>query len=277
MPKSLAEFVLKLTNNKIRLSSYDIIGTIAILDIPKELEKYKKEIANFLMQKNKNIQTVAQRQTATEGKYRIRKIKIIAGKKTTKTINKESGVRLLVDINKMYYSPRFSEERLRIAKQIKKNENVLVLFSGICPYPIVIEKHSNPKQIIAIELNKKAHEFALENIKLNKCKKIIAINADVKKELKNKKYLNWADRIIMPHPTKAEEFFNLTLKAAKKNSIIHLYTFKKSNQNTRAILKRIKKSLKNKKIKLKLIFCKKVRPYSKDIEQLVLDIKVIKD
>ena len=277
MTNRLADFVSKITENKIKLSTYDIIGKIAILDLPKELEKYKKEIAKFLMQKNKNIQTVAQRQTATKGEYRIRKISIITGKKTTKTINRESGANFLVDINKMYYSPRFSEERLRIARQVKENENVLVLFSGICPYPIIIEKYSKPRQIIAIELNKKAHTYALENIKMNKCKKIIAINADVRKELQKKKYLNWADRIIMPYPTKAEMFFNAALKVAKKNSIIHLYTFKKGKENAQTILKRIEKRLKNKKIKLKLIFWKKVRPYSKEIDQLVLDIKIIKD
>jgi tRNA (guanine37-N1)-methyltransferase len=277
-PKSLAEFVKNVLKKENMLSSYDIIGSIALIEIPYDLKKYQKEIAEFLMKKNKNIKSVAIRSSPTKGKYRIRKIKIIAGEKTSKTIAIESGCRFIVDLNKAYYSNRFSEERLRIAKQIKKNENILVPFAGVCPYPIIIEKKSNPKKIIAIEINKNAFKLGKKNIEINKCKKIEFINADAKKELKKLRYTNFANRIIMPHPTEAEDFFPLIIKTAKKNAIIHLYLFKNKKEKIEQIIQRLNKKISKKSLraKLKLLNYKIVRPYSKDLDQIVLDIKIIK-
>lgn len=272
--KSLAEFVKNVLKSPANLSSYDIVGSIAITEIPKELRKYKKKIATFLLKKNKNIKTVAMRQDGRTKKFRIRKIKIILGEKTTRTITKEAGCKFLVDLNKVYYTPRFSEERLRIAKLIKKDEKILVPFSGICPYPIIIEKKSNPQLITAIELNKTAHKLALENIKLNKCKKIIAINNDVEKELRKKIYFNSSDRIIMPHPTGALKYIKTAIKCCKKEAMIHIYLFKKQKESFQDLFKKIKDKVK--KINVVLDNAKIVRPYSKSLVQVVLDIKIKK-
>ncbi|MFN3910160.1 MAG: class I SAM-dependent methyltransferase [Candidatus Anstonellaceae archaeon] len=271
---NLADFVKKVLKSQKNLSSYDLIGSIAVLELPSELQKHKKEIANFLLKKNKHIKTVALRQKGRTKKFRIKKIKVIAGEKTSKTINTESGCKFLMDLNKVYYTPRFSEERLRIARQIEKNERVLVLFSGICPYPIVIEKKSSPESITAIELNKFAHKFAIKNIEINKCKKIIAINNDVKKELKKTIYKNSFHRIIMPHPTNALNYFSQALKCLKKQGIIHIYLFQKEKEDFNDLFKKVQKKVK--KTKLKLFNAKRVRPYSKNLVQVVLDIKVKK-
>ncbi|MCX8163042.1 MAG: hypothetical protein N3D10_00615 [Candidatus Micrarchaeota archaeon] len=274
--KSLAEFIRKKLKSKVNLSSYDIIGSIAILDIPKELENKKIEIAKFLIAKNKNVKTVALRKEGRSKKFRIKKIKIILGEKTTITTHKESGCRFLLDLNKVYYNPRFSEERLRIAKKVKEGETVLVMFSGIGPYPIIIEKKANPKKIIAIELNKTAYKFALKNIQLNKCSKIELLKNDVRKELQKRRYTQCADRIIMPHPTEAEEFLSYALKCAKKSATLHLYTFKKSDESLEQIIERIKEKIRkiNKKTKIEIEECKIVRPFSKNLSQIVLDIKI---
>ena len=261
-----------------KLPPYEMIGTIALIEFPKYYRGQEKAAKKILIQ-HKNLKTAAKKASATQGKYRIRKIKPIAGEKTTETMCKESNCQFKIDLNKAYYTNRFSHERLRIASLIKKQENILVLFSGICPFPIVIEKNTNglPNQIIAIELNKEAHRLALENISLNKCKKITAINADAKTELKKKKYKNWAHRILMPHPSASMDFFPQALSAAKNSSIIHLYAFDQTGQNGKNILKKANSMAKRKKLKLKLINSRVARPFSAKTEQIVLDLKLIKE
>lgn len=258
--------------NPFRLPPYEMIGSIAMLDIPKGFRGEKKA-AMLILKEHKNIKTVAKKASATEGKYRIRKIKYVAGEKTTKTICKESGCSFVVDLNKTYYTPRFSHERLRVASQVKAGEKILALFSGICPYPIVIEKNAKekPGQIIAMELNSQAHKMALENIKLNKCKTIEAINADVKKELAKKKYARWADRILMPHPSMALKYLGQALKAAKKGAIIHLYFFAPAKADKKFLFDMVKEKVKKKR--LKLIAYRMARPFCASVSQYVMDLQ----
>ena len=104
-----------------------------------------------------------------------------------------------------------------------ENESILVMFSGIAPFPLVIEKNSNPNEIYAVELNKKCHKYAEENLKLNNSKKINLLRGNVKKVLpKLKKYF---DRIIMPHPSDSFSYLKLALNYVKSGGIIHFYTF----------------------------------------------------
>ena len=53
----------KLTKKELDLlkTSFDIVGSVAILDIPKELEKKEKTIAQELLKLHKNITTVCKK------------------------------------------------------------------------------------------------------------------------------------------------------------------------------------------------------------------------
>lgn len=96
--------------------------------------------------------------------------------------------------------PRESTERMRIAKQVKPGEFIMLMFAGVCPYGIVIAKHQPKiKKIVAIEINPIAYKYMVENIKLNKLEdKIIPVLGDVKD--KAKYWYGMCDRVIMPLP-----------------------------------------------------------------------------
>ncbi len=216
----------KLTQEDIKKipKSFDVVGNILIFtDFPKELKSKEKLVGNYLLEKFKNIITVAKKTKNYSGKLRTAKLKIIAGEKNKETIHVESGIKLKVNPEKVYFSPRSGTERLRIAKLVKKGEDILVMFSGIAPFPLVISKHSKANEIYAIELNKQGHKYAKENIKLNKINNIIAIQGDVKKIIPYKKF----DRIVMPLPKNAEKYLDLALKHLKPTGTIHLYVFEK--------------------------------------------------
>jgi tRNA G37 N-methylase Trm5 len=149
----------------------------------------------------------------------------ITGLDNKETIYRENKTLFKLDAEKCYFSPRSNNERLRISRLVKKNESVLVMFSGIGAFNFVILKNSFPKEVYGVEANKTAHKYALENAKLNKIpeNKFKLFNGDVKKVLPkiNKKF----DRILMPLPKESERFFELALKKIKKNGVVHFYTF----------------------------------------------------
>lgn len=166
-------------------AAYDTIGDIAILEIPDRLKKREKLIAKALIDTNHNIKTVLKKAASHEGTFRTQKMKHLAGKKNTETIYKENGVIMKLDVEKVYFSIRLSNERKRIAELVKPGEEILVMFSGCAPYPLVIAKNSRAKNITAIEINPWGHKYALENLTLNRLNNIVLVNADVKKAIPN--------------------------------------------------------------------------------------------
>ncbi len=204
--------------------AYDVTGTIAILEISEALKKKEKFIAETFLKGHKNITTVLKKADIHGTKFRTQKMKYLAGARTKETVHIEHGVRIKLDVEKVYFSPRLSNERKRIAEQVKPGETILVMFSGCAPYPCVLSRHTEAKEIIGIELNPVGHDYGVENVKLNKQKNITLINADAKdaKAITQTKF----DRILMPLPKTAEDFLDSALEVSKKGTIIHFYNFR---------------------------------------------------
>ena len=248
-PQSFKEALSKkLTKNQLALvpRAFDVVGTIAIFShLPDELKKKESIIAKTLLEVHSHIKTVAKKVSDHQGTFRTKKVRVLAGQRTKTTTHTESGARIMLNIETCYFSPRLSQERMRIAKQVKDGERVLVLFSGVSVYPLVIAKNSKPLSITAVELNPDAHKFALENIKKNKFEEIItAIKADVQ----NVKLKGKFDRIIMPLPKGAKDYLDVALKYSKKGTIIHLYVFTDKTIFPDGVIDLVKDKLKNIKI-----------------------------
>ncbi len=204
-------------------NSFEIIGDIAIIEISEELESKKKLIAEGLLKTNKNVRIVAMKKSGREGVYRLQEYEILNGKGNLETLYKENGLIFKLDISKLYFSSKLSTDRMRIAKLIKENENVLVMFSGIGIYPIIISKYSKAKEIYGIEINPYACKYAEENIKLNKIENVKLYCGDTKEVIPN--LLIKFDRIIMPLPKTAEEYLESAFSVLKENGSVYLYIF----------------------------------------------------
>jgi tRNA (guanine37-N1)-methyltransferase len=229
----------KLTAKELSLlkSSFDVIGDIAVIEIPSELRKKEKVIGQSLLNLNKNIKVVAAEAGMHKGRYRRQKLRIIAGEKRFETLHKESGIMLKLDVAKCYFSPRLGSERMRIAKQVKKGERILVVGSGVAPYPLILARHSPADSIVAAEINPIAHRYASQNIILNKARNIVLVKGDVKKislgkSMKSSAFLGPAkqgfarfDRIISAIPHEGVKLAPFLLKFAKKGAILHIYDF----------------------------------------------------
>ncbi len=160
-------------------TSFDVIGDIAILEIDEELRSKEEKIGSILLSMHKNIKTVLRKESEHRGKLRRQKMKFLAGEDKRLTIHKENNTSLYVDVEKVYFSPRLSTERKRIMQQVEKDENILVMFSGAGPYPMVLAKNTRARKITGIELNPAGHRLALENKKLNKKNNVDFLKGDV--------------------------------------------------------------------------------------------------
>lgn len=215
---------------KLLPSSYDIIGSIALIKLPDQLLAFKEDIGKKIIEIHKNIQTVCLSKPVS-GEFRTRNLEIIAGKESTITNHKEYGLDFLLDVEKTYFSPRLANERRRVTKKIRTGEVVVDMFAGIAPFSIMIAKYANPKIVISIDKNKNAVFYAKENIKINKVlDKVEVINDDAKniKKILKKRNIE-VDRIIMNLPFSAIQFFPIVLNIFSSTCFIHYYDILKED------------------------------------------------
>jgi len=170
--------------NKIK-SSYDIVGDIAIIEIDKEFLDKKEIIGNAILKSNPHVKTVLMKKGKHKGVFRIQKYDYVCGENKLETMHKENGILLKLKVDEAYFSVRMGSERKRILKQVKKQEDVLVMFSGIGPYSIEIAKKTSARTVYGVELNPNGQKYSIINKFLNKAWNFLPILGDVKKVAKS--------------------------------------------------------------------------------------------
>lgn len=257
-------------------SSFDIIGNrdkaVAIIEIPQELKRYKKKIAAAIMLYHKNVRTVMEKGSPRRGVFRTRDYKILAGSSNTEVMHIESGCRFLLDPRKVYFSQREGTERLRVASLVMNNETVMVFFAGVGPFPVVISKKASPCKVIGIEINPVAVKYFSENIKINRCRNVEAVEGDVSKKAKN--YAGICDRVVMPLPEKSLGYLKEAFGCVKPGGTVHLYLFASGNDIAR-IKPQIRKEAKIHGRRISFVGTSKVLPYGPRIWKMRLDLRVV--
>lgn len=265
----------KLTAKELELlpRTQEIVGEILILEIPEELKSKEKTIAEAYLKTSKHISTVVKKSDIHTGTFRTRKVTVLAGKKTKETIHHENGIELKIHLEGTYFSARSGSERLRISKLVNPGEEVLVMFSGAAPYPLVIAKNSEARHVYGIELNPLAHNYALDNVQRNNLQdKVTIVHGDVKHKipLLKKKF----DRIVMPLPKTGEQFLDLALLKAKKEAFIHLYAFLDESEID-AYAKKVKEICSKLGYHIKILRKVKCGQFSPGVFRVCLDMKVL--
>ena len=246
-----------------KLGSFDIIGDIAIVKF-KENVNYE-ELAKKLVD-GKSIKKLAV-DMGVKGKERIRELKLIVGD-SFETIHKEYGVRLKVDISKVYFSPRLATERWRVVQRVKDGEVIFDMFAGCGPFSILIAKYRKVK-IYACDINPYAIEYLKENVRINKVEGIIPILGDAREAAKRVR----ADRIIMNLPHSSFEFLEDAINAAKNGAFIHYYEIlPRENMREKDIVAKGE----DMKAKIKILEKRKVHAYSPSKDMFAFLLQVFK-
>ncbi|HVO36608.1 MAG TPA: class I SAM-dependent methyltransferase family protein [Candidatus Acidoferrum sp.] len=210
--------------------SADIVGDIAIVEIPPELEPHKTIVGEAILKTHKNVRTVLAKAGAVSGIFRLRDFTVITGERKTITIHKEHGCRYYVDVAKAYFSPRLSHEHKRVASLVKECETVVDMFAGVGPFSVLIAKiHENVK-VYAVDVNPDAIEFLRRNARLNRVDSTVYPILGDARQIAEKRLQGVANRVIMNLPEKAMEFVDAGCQVLKpEGGIMHLYGFIKAS------------------------------------------------
>ena len=252
------------------MRGYDILGNIALIKFDRDDKlSDKKKFAREFMAQNKNVRTILEKADKISGRLRTPKTKYILGEKTKEALYKENNCVFRFNVDTCYFSPRLANERLEIAKMVKKNEKVLVLFGGIAPFAIVIAKNSKAKRIVSVELGRACYPYAKDNVKRNKVN-VKVIQGDVRKKLP---LMNeYFGRIIMARPNLKDSFLDVTFPRIKKG-IIHYYGFYHEG-DVEKLKKMIFDEAKKAKKKIKILRIKKAGEIGVRKYRYRVDIKV---
>jgi len=246
-----------------KINSYDILGSIAVVRFPKEFKKSdKKKFAENLMKAQKVIKTVLEKKGRIKGRLRKISTKYVAGVKTKEVLYRENNCIFRFNLDTTYFSPRLSNERKEIASLMKKGDSVLVMFSGVGPFSIVIAKNSKANEVFSNEINREANKYAGLNIELNNLKdKIELLPGSIKGvsgKIKNK-----FDVIVMPRPQLKETFLKEAFKFSKKGTRIYYYGFCKTEDKEK-VVEKIKSEAKLSRKQIKILKIKnagEIAPY----------------
>ena len=254
----------------------DFVGDVAIVEIPSELENYKRMIGEAMLATNKRVSTVLAKSGAVGGVYRVRKFEVIAGVDNTKTVHKEHGCIFHVDLAKAYFSPRLSYEHSRIAAQVKQGETVIDMFAGVGPFSILIAKKCTNVKIYAIDVNPDAIRYLKRNVKAtNVVAKVTPILGDAR-QIIQEKLSGVADRIIMNLPENAIEYVDVACEALQtKGGIIHYYEFTNAPNPLETAKNRFDEAIKQTGRSLeKILMARTVRATAPYTWQVVVDARV---
>jgi len=203
--------------------SFDIIGDIVIVEIPYELEDYRFRIGEAVLEFT-GRRAVYMKRGSVSGVVRTRELELIAGEPVSETVHREYGSRILVDVKKVYFSPRLANEREIVAGQVRDGEVVLDMFAGAGPFAVAITRHGRASKVYAVDINPDAVHYIRKNAEINPGgDRIVAIEGDVREFLRGRE--SFADHVIMNLPGTACEFLDDAVRAVKDGGIIHYYEF----------------------------------------------------
>jgi tRNA (guanine37-N1)-methyltransferase len=278
MPKDLREELRgQLPGEDLRqFRAFDIVGDIAVVKLPGGLLPNKHLIGQALIKVQRNVRTVLNQTTPVRGEFRTRELEVIAGEPRTETVYREGGCSFKVDLAKAYFSPRLATERLRVARLVKPGEVVVNLFAGVGCYSVLIGKYSGATKVYSIDKNPSAFEYMLENIRINKVGDILVpILGDARDVVENR-LAGQADRVLMPLPELARDFFDVALKALKPvGGVIHFYDFGQEPDIFGPSLEFARSAVAPRGLNVTLLGARKIRSYATRCYHVVLDLALL--
>ena len=275
MLKKTLESVLSTKESDELISAFDQIGHIIIIRIPDSLISKKKLIGETLLEQVKSAKSIFYQSSSVDGEFRTRDLEILAGDDKTETEYKESGCRFLVDVRNVFFSPRLSSERTRIAEFVNNDEVIVNMFGGVGIFSIIAAKMKRCT-VFNIDINPLAAKLCKKNIAINKLVgNVISIEGDASQVI-NSQLENKSDRTLMLLPEKSDEFLDSAILSTKSGGIIHYYSHIHADKKSDAAKLSEQHYMQITPVKSTILGSKIVRPVGPRFYQTVVDVKIKK-
>jgi len=260
--------------------AFDLIGDVAVIDV--DSNKEEKRLIETILNTYPRVKSIVKIVVRSQGTYRLREYKIVykdmkkikaSGLGVTETIHKEHGCSFKLDVRKAFFNPRDSTIRQTIINHIKDGERILVMFSGIAPFSVIIGKKFKRCEVVGVDINPDAVGYAEENVRINKVQeRVFNIHGDLRK-LYNR--LGKFDRVIMPLGLTAYKFLDIAFKVSKRGGTVHMYCREDKDKLYEFGKSEIKKAALKAKKKFSITGKREMRTTSTSEIQVVFDFKVL--
>lgn len=152
------------------------------------------------------------------GRERRRKLTRVAGEGEPEGIVKENGIRMKVNVEKAYFSPRLASIRSHLLENVLKYEHKLVLdmYAGVGPISLLLLK--NNINTISIDVNPFAIDLLSYNLRLNRLKgnPIIADSNSIAHCIS-------PNQVIMNNPTQDIGTSEEIVRRYGKGTVVHFF------------------------------------------------------
>ena len=260
-------------------SSFDIIGDIAIVEIHADLASFSSEIGKAILEINPHVRLVINKSGEVTGTFRTREFQRVAGSGTTETVYYEFSCRYKLDVATVYFNPRLSHERMRVAQQVKRDELVVDMFAGVGPYSILIAKSQPTSRIFSIDINPIAVGFLKQNAFENSvADRVIPLLGDAR-NLSMKEVHTVADRVVMNLPSEAANFIDVAIRTLRKEGgRLHFYQFIQRDTPIDSVKNSFRSIVEANNGNVESFeFCNVIREISPGMVQVAIDAVVTKD
>jgi tRNA (guanine37-N1)-methyltransferase len=253
--------------------SFDSIGDIAVIELPESTEQFSAVIGRGIIEINPHIRLALRRSSQVEGPFRTRRFEVMAGVGGTETFYREFSCRYHLDVSTVYFSPRLSRERMRIAQQVMPDEFVVDMFAGVGPYSVLIAKLQPKSTVYSVDINPAAVKYLRENAFANGvADRVIPIHGDVK-ELVGKDLRGLANRVIMNLPSEAVNYLPAASQIIKdEGGMVHFYAFAQREESIDSVLSSFRSNVEAQNRRIKSVrFCKVIKEVAPNRVQVAID------
>ncbi len=200
--------------------SFDVIGDIVLVRIPDHCTIEPGRIGEALRAFVPGARLVGA-DRGVHGPGRIRLLDRLAGSGSWATVHSEHGLRLYVDLERAYFSPRLAHEHHRVASEVRTGEVVFDLCCGVGPFAAHIARDRRASRIVAVDSNPDAIEL-LE-------RSLAALPAAAPVEARTQRVEEFlagpevADRAILNLPHEGIKYLGPLMGRVARGGTIHYY------------------------------------------------------
>ncbi len=254
--------------------SFDIIGSVAVLELHEELEAFGRQIGDAILKLYPRVRTVLAKSGAVEGQFRVRDyVPLVGGE--TETLHREHGCAYQLDVAKVYFSPRLAYERARISQQVRDGEVILDMFAGVGPFSILIARNHKAARVYSADINPDAFHYLVRNILINRVVGKVTPALAESGTLIRGNFSSYFDRVVMNLPGEAIQFLDVAIRAIRLGGIIHCYAFAEGVSAMEEVRRRIADELSRLGQRFEFQEGREVKATAPGWFQVVQDVKVL--
>jgi len=143
--------------------AFDVVGDVVLIRIPPSLREHGPAVGKALLEFVPGARAVGL-DLGVHGETRLRRIERLAGDGPWTTVHRENGLRLEVDLEGAYFSPRLAREHAEVAALVRPGERVIDFGCGVGPFGALIVREGRARELVAVDLNPRATALAERNL-----------------------------------------------------------------------------------------------------------------